>query len=123
MVEELNVIDAAGPTPDGRVGLMMFEHRDWTDIDKQVQDLQKKAQTYFSYVVDGDMVRDNPSFANKLVWFRLVCQVSPPAKAHLVFAHLQDLLSRHRIEFQVAVFNPADKNSSVNDLISIQRGA
>ena len=123
MVEEYNVIDAAGKAPDGRVGLMMFEHRDWTDIARQITDLRKKTQAYFSYAVDGDMVKDNPSFAGCAVWFRLVFQVSPPPAAHVVFGQLRDALAKHSIEFQVALFNPTDDKGSINNLIPIQSPA
>jgi hypothetical protein len=122
MVEEYNVIDNAGKSPDGRVGLMMFEARDWTDIERQITDLRKKTQAYFSYVVDGDMVKDNPLFGGRAVWFRLVCQVSPPSAAHLVFGQLHDALAKHNIEFQVALFDPNVKGS-INNLISIQSPA
>jgi len=120
MVEEYNVVDTAGKSPDGRVGLIMVEPRDWADMARQTADLKKKTQAYFSYVVDGDMVKDNPSFAGRAVWFRLVCQVSPPPAAHIVFRELRDALAKHSIEFQVAVFDPNVQGGSVNNLVPIQ---
>jgi len=47
MVEEYNVIDTAGKSPNGRVGLMMFEHRDWTDIARQITDLRSSQGSQF----------------------------------------------------------------------------
>ena len=79
VVEGFDVIDAAGLSPDGRVGLMMFEHRDWSNPAQQLQDLHKKCQAYLSYAIDGDMARDNPEYAGKSVWIRLVAQVRPPS--------------------------------------------
>jgi hypothetical protein len=120
MVEEYDVIDAIGKSPDGRVGLMMSEHRDWSDIDRQIADLQKKVQAYFSYVVDGDMVQDNPDYANHPVWFRLACQTPPPISVHVALAQLRNSLAEHQIEFQVAHYDPSDKNTNINNLITIQ---
>jgi hypothetical protein len=119
VVEEFDVIDAAGLTPDGKVGLMMFEHRDWGHPERQLQDLHKKCQAYLSYAVDGDLVRDNPQFAGKPVWVRLVAQVLPPA---VVFPHLAQLklaLAKHGVEFQLAHYDPADESTGVNNLVAI----
>lgn len=106
MVEEIEVVDFAGVTPDGRTGLMMFEHRDWADVERQVSDLKKKVQVYFSYVVDGDMARENPNFANRPVWFRLVCQVLPPQPVRSVLSQIRSALEGHGIEFQLAHRDP-----------------
>jgi hypothetical protein len=123
MVEEFDVIDASGPTPDGKFGLMMFEHRDWSDLQRQIADLNKKMQGYFSYVVDGDLAKDNPASANRPIWIRLVCQVVPPQVMHQVFLQLQASLIRYNIEFQVAHYDPNDEATDINNLISIQSGA
>lgn len=120
MVEEFDVIDAAGASPDGRVGLMMFEHRSWGEPQRQLQDLHKKTQAYLSYAVDGDMVRDNPSFAGKPVWIRLVCQVVPPAAVMPYMAHLKAALAKHAIEFQLAHYEPENTATSVNNLLAIE---
>lgn len=113
MVEEFDVVDFAGVTPDGRTGLMMFEHRDWTDTERQVSDLKKKVQAYFSYVVDGDMARGNPNFAQRPVWFRLVCQVVPPQRVRGVLTDIRSALEGHGIEFQLATYDPTTKTNTL----------
>ena len=119
VVEEFDVIDAAGLSPDGRVGLMMFEHRDWSDSAAQLQDLHKKCQAYLSYEVDGDMVRDNPQYADKPVWVRLVAQVLPPSPVLPYLSQLKNALAKHGVEFQLAHYNPADESTGVNNLVAI----
>ena len=119
MVEEFDVIDAAGLAPDGKVGLMMFEHRNWSDPQLQLRELHKKTQAYLSYAVDGDMVKDNPSYANRRVWFRLVCHVIPPSMVQPHLAHLKAALAKHSIEFQVAHYEPENPSTSINNLVAI----
>ncbi|MBB5858796.1 DUF6572 domain-containing protein [Xanthomonas sp. NCPPB 2865] len=119
MVEEFDVIDAAGLAPDGRVGLMMFEHRNWSDPELQLHDLHKKTQAYLSYAVDGEMVRDNPQFADRQVWVRLVAQIIPPSPLYPYLAQLKSALAKHGIEFQLAHFDPSDESTGVNNLIAI----
>jgi len=119
VVEEFDVVDAAGLTPDGNIGLMMFEHRDWSDPERQLQDLHKKCQAYLSYAVDGEMVRDNPEYAGRPVWVRLVAQVIPPAAIVPYLAQLKGALAKHGIEFQVAHYDPADPATGVNNLVAV----
>jgi hypothetical protein len=119
VVEEYDVIDQIGLTPDGHAGLMMFEHRDWIDPSRQVSDLQRKVQAYFSFVVDGDMAASQPDLVGKPVWFRLVCEVPPPAIVRPVLLQMRDLLASHEIDFQVAHFVPGDPVKGVNNLIDI----
>lgn len=119
MVEEFDVIDQAGLTPDGQVGLMMYEHRDWINPSQQVQDLYKKTQVYPSYAVDGDMIRDNPRFASRPVWIRLVAKVLPPPQIYPYLPQLKSALAKHGIEFQLAHFDPNDANTGVNNLVRI----
>jgi len=119
VVEEFDVIDAAGPTPDGKVGLMMFEPRNWSEPQRQLQELHKKTQAYLSYVVDGDMIRENPNYANRQVWVRLVCNVVPPPAILPYLTHLKVALAKHSIEFQVAHYEPENPSTSVNNLVAI----
>ncbi|MCC4632020.1 DUF6572 domain-containing protein [Xanthomonas dyei] len=119
MVEEFDVIDAAGLSPDGRVGLMMFEHRDWSNPAQQLQDLHKKCQAYLSYAMDGEMARDNPQYAGRSVWIRLVAQVLPPSHVIPYLAQLKAALAKHQLEFQLAHYDPANESTGVNSLLVI----
>lgn len=120
MVEEHNVIDQAGLTPEGHAGLIMYEARDWSEPARQIADLQRKVQTYFSFIVDGYMAESMPHLVGKPIWIRLVCQVLPPKAVHPALAHIHSLLASHNIAFQLSHFEPSDPSSSIGNLIEIE---
>jgi hypothetical protein len=65
------VIDFISEDPSGAVVLIMVEGREWDGSDAQLIELQKKIDSYVTFVKDGHLVAEHPELAGKPVRIEL----------------------------------------------------
>jgi hypothetical protein len=94
-VSQPDVVDYVGVDPStGVVCLSMFEDRDWTDVSTQLQDFERKINSYISFVFGGQL-HEHAEFRDRPVRFELCCQYAPPKEvAHVLRAAREHLESQ-----------------------------
>jgi hypothetical protein len=71
-------VDLLAEPADGVIELIMVQDKAWTGSAAQVSSLQDKVQTYVSFALDGDMMRQFPEAAGRPWRVVLHCQTGPP---------------------------------------------
>ena len=79
-VENPRVIDLVTYDPkSGEYVLIMTEQRQWDGSPDRVLQLQEKVNNYLSFALDGQMARQYPESAGKLIRLQLDCLAEPDA--------------------------------------------
>ena len=98
-VSDPDVIDSIGVnTSSDRVMMNMWEERDWTELEVQLRDLEKKVNSYLDYVLGGQL-NESPEYVGKPIDFQIFLQFRPPDQAKPHFRALASHLSQLRIGF------------------------
>jgi hypothetical protein len=85
----------------GDVRLIMIQMEPWDNSDRQIDQLQAKAETYVSFVEGGQLARTYPEVAGQPVTIQLDAQAEPTGRTADAIARLREALQKRGINFEV----------------------
>jgi hypothetical protein len=102
-VHNPNVVDLVSHNPQTNiVSLGMVEERVWDGSKKRLLELEAKIQGYFSFIVDGQLARTYPAYADKPLEMRLFCSSLPDSETNDFLEQVRMKLLEHNIGFVIS---------------------
>ena len=85
------------------VKLVIADHLEWDDLDRNLQLLQEKINTYLEFIESGQLleVRSPPIPREPRVTIAVHMQYAPPSDAQDFFSQAQDFLAGIGVQFSV----------------------
>ena len=101
-VFEVKKIDRIGETTDGVVHLAMY-CPGVLGQDFSFEDIAEKTETYLEFILEGELQKRTPQFANKPLLIRVSCEYWPHADYKARFLKMSKQLQRYDIALLVDV--------------------
>jgi hypothetical protein len=103
-VENPRIVDlVTEDTGRGEVVLAVLEPRRWTGGAKQLGEHEEKLNAYFSYVLDGHLVRQYPRYTDMPVRIELRCAEEPGPSERPFLAAVTRFCAENGLRFAVQV--------------------
>src|SRR4051794_1710530 len=102
VIENPDAVDLVVARRDGTVILSMFEERPWDGSELRLRQLEKKVNSYLSFVLDGHMQRQHPDIEPKQVQIRLDYLGRMDERTRALLPSIESTLAEYGIDFVIS---------------------
>ncbi|MEA2295036.1 MAG: hypothetical protein QOE86_2675 [Solirubrobacteraceae bacterium] len=102
MIEDPSAVDLVVARRDGTVVLSMFEERPWDGSEERLNQLQKKVNSYLSFVLDGHMAEQHPDIDAKQIQIILNYTGKMDSRTRELLPAIELTLAEYGIDFAIA---------------------
>ena len=101
VIEDTSAVDLVVARRDGTVVLSMFEERPWDGSEERLDQLQRKVNSYLSFVLDGHMAEQHPDIEARQVQIRLDYTGKMDSRTRDLLPTIELTLAEYGIDFAI----------------------